>query len=651
MKLLKLAPESQRLRRMAKAFAAGELSRIDYREARRQIIDNFVPYVADDDTQPRGEVTKRNFHAEREPDQGPKDRLWPKLALATVMIVAIFALTANAFAGAGSIPPVAQRDPNPNTSPRLQVSSIRVRLPDATTGVDADEVQGVIEKALEEIRDRNGVADHGFNGDELDEIGRFLAAVGVHDGGARLTNADINDLNELIAGQKSRRGVSIKEIEEVSMRVQEYYRAMGYFLAVAFVPSQAVEEGNVWLEVLPGRLGSVAVDGGEANLAEAAFADLIGKPLTRQMVETKLYELNTLPGFSTHAAFVPGANVGETQLNLQVLEAKAWSGLVRIDNDGNEESGRERLSLQFGWLNPIGRGDALDVRVMNTVDPSDQTYISVGYRTPFISRRYQGRIRVSNNDFSWQSNPEVDSDSLLIDLSASRTLVHTRARGSDLWLGTGSHDIARDGFEDQKAYYMRFGIGAHRVWDAINPIAFAANLAVEGRMSLDVGRVSSGAVPGQDSEFWRLGASGRVWWPVDLPFVGGQQKVSLSAAGQLSGSQLPSTLRLGVGGANDLRGFDPGTYMADQGAYVSLGLHFPLPVGELVWFADTAYAVQKNQLTPTWAQLTNVGIGWDLEILPNLTSRLSWSIPLTTKRTGGLEDEGSRIYWSLQLSR
>lgn len=650
MKLMKLAPESQRLRRMVKAFAAGELDRIEYREARRQIVDNFVPFAADDDTQPRKDVTKRNFHPASNLEHGHKNSWWPKLALATVAILAIFALTANAFGALAHIPPVAERDPDPNTSPRLEVKSIRVRLPDATSGVDADEVQRVIDATLEEIGARHTVADHGFNTDELDEIGRFLTAIGVHDADAQLTKADVNDLKELIAGQKSRRGVSVKEIEEVALRVQEHYRDKGYFLAVAFVPSQAVEDGSVWLEVLPGRLGSIAVDGDATQLAEAAFADLLGKPLTRRMVETKLYELNSLPGFSSQAAFVPGSNVGETQLNLQVLEAKTWSARAQVDNYGNEESGQERVSLQFGWLNPIGRGDALDVRVMNTVNPSEQTYVSAGYRTPLVSRRYQGQIRVSNNDFSWQADPEIESDSLLIDASVSRTLAHTRARGSSLWLGAGLHDISRDGLEDQKAHYLSFGMAAHRIWDSANPIAFAANMAVTGRTTLDLGRVSSGEVVGQESDFWRFGASGRVWWPVDLPIIGAGQKVSISATGQLSGSHLPSTLRLGVGGVNDVRGFDPGTYMADQGVHVSLGLHFPLPVGELVWFADTAYAVQKNDVATTWAQLTSTGIGWDFEIIPNVTSRLSWSIPLTTKGTGGLEDEGARFYWSLRLS-
>jgi hypothetical protein len=39
---LKLAPETVRLRRLARAFAAGEMSEAEYRQARRQIIDEFL---------------------------------------------------------------------------------------------------------------------------------------------------------------------------------------------------------------------------------------------------------------------------------------------------------------------------------------------------------------------------------------------------------------------------------------------------------------------------------------------------------------------------------------------------------------------------------------------------------------------------------
>ena len=59
MSLLTLCPEATRLRRIAKACSAGELSRTEYREARRRVIDKFsnVPDNDDsDDTVPRFDI-------------------------------------------------------------------------------------------------------------------------------------------------------------------------------------------------------------------------------------------------------------------------------------------------------------------------------------------------------------------------------------------------------------------------------------------------------------------------------------------------------------------------------------------------------------------------------------------------------------------
>ena len=56
MSLLKLAPESDRLRRLTRAYAAGEITTRSYRQARSRVVDGFAQNSsgeAGDDTQPR----------------------------------------------------------------------------------------------------------------------------------------------------------------------------------------------------------------------------------------------------------------------------------------------------------------------------------------------------------------------------------------------------------------------------------------------------------------------------------------------------------------------------------------------------------------------------------------------------------------------
>ena len=322
MSLMKLAPETVRLRRVAKAYAAGEFSRFEYRAARREVIENFRPdSLSDDDTQRRSpaqtpQTPERGAGATRRP--------WLWLTVAFLLGVVLFAATAPAQ-GAARIAPVSERNPNPLASPRMPVTRTVIREFTAYPGIEQADVEAVMHEALAEIRARNAEKSHGFTGTELEEVGRLLNALGVHAADRPLSAADAADLQSLIAEQKQRRGISVVELEEIAAAVQAYYREAGYLLAVAYVPSQEVAHGVVELAVLPGLLGEVVVTGADQELVASRFAGAMGEPVTEDAIAGRLYLLNQLPGVKAQAAFEPGAEVGETRLNLDVIQDRSWS--------------------------------------------------------------------------------------------------------------------------------------------------------------------------------------------------------------------------------------------------------------------------------------------------------------------------------------
>ena len=65
-------------------------------------------------------------------------------------------------------------------------------------------------------------------------------------------------------------------------------------------------------------------------------------------------------------------------------------------------------------------------------------------------------------------------------------------------------------------------------------------------------------------------------------------------------------------------------------------------------FADTSYGEGLNDLTPAWGHLTSLGVGWDADLLPRLTSRVSLALPVAAKGSGDMDDKGFRIFWQLQ---
>ncbi len=651
MSLMKLAPETVRLRRVAKAHAMGEFSMAEYRQARREVIDNFEPYrVAEDDTQPRLPSDLGPSVAPATPAGQPAGRsrrwsLWLGGGLILLCLLTANRLLASELPlAAVSIPAVSERDPNPATSPRLVVSQVRLAEElNSVAGVEASALQSVIDAKLKEIRKRNAPGHHGFTAAELEEVGRFLNALGAHDADEALSARDAADLSALLEDQKARRGLSVIELEEIAGAVQNRLREAGYFLAVAYLPAQDVVDGEVAIGFLPGVLGEVQVAGSNERLTRR-FSDLIGRPVTRREINTRLYALNQVQGFSARASFEPGDAVGETRLNLDVLESRSLRGQIAFDNYGDEHTGKQRLVLDGNLINPSGRGDVLSAGLIAAIDPDNQFLGYLDYAAPVGSRR-QLRARLARNDFS--TSADVDADGWLLDGVLETFLYRDQLTGLSWELGLGRHELSweADAFNlDQSVNVLSAAINARRVWDD-------SRIAADFRLFADVGSISGDTFAGQDDRFWDLGFALFGWHPFDLGWLPGRQKFSMELKGQLAGSQLPSTRRMALGGIGAARGFDRDAYLADQGMVLRGDLRTPLSLGELSLFADVAYGKNKNELYSGWAHLANLGVAWDVRLGAHFVSSLSWALPITHKGSGGIDDDGAMFFWSLRYAR
>lgn len=656
MTLMKLAPESVRLRRIARAHAAGEMSEAQYRAIRREVIDSFpAAPPPDDDTRRRdAEATLRGAYAvgggprvDGAADSGVRRWFW--LAVLGLLLAAAATAVPEAFAGGGSldrIPPVRERTPDPTSSARLAVSSVRVAWAgDAGTLPAAllERLQLRADAALAEVRERNTPQAHGFTDSELQEIGRFLQVLGVHRNAGALNEADARDLGALIREQKQRRGISVAELEEVAATVEQAARAEGYFLATAFLPAQRLSDGSARIDVLPGVLGEVVVEGGDAAAVNGAFAPLLGRPLTLTEVSSRLQALNALPGVTAQASFGPGAEVGESRLRLDLLEQRNWVASVSLDDYGDEATGEQRLGVTAAWLNPRAIGDRLSVGAIATADPSNQTYGYLDYDTP-VGADYRLSVRLGNNDFRHDGPVELDGEGWFLDVAARRNLLYSRERGLALVVEASRQSLDWYDGVDQTVTLIGAGLAGHRVLEG-------PRIAADGAISLSAGRIGGDRFAGQDENFWLLEMDYEAWTPIALPGLDGEQKLLLRLAGQWSDSLLPSTRRFALGGPYRARGFDRGTFIGDRGVLLGLEGRVPIRLGELVLFTDLAYGDGRAEQAHSWAQLTDVGLGWQAELVPGLSSRLSWALPLTTRGTGGLDDDGSRIYWSLRYAR
>lgn len=653
--LLRLTPEVRRLRRVAKACAAGELSRLEYREARREVIEGFMEEYAQgmDRTIPREELDitlRRSDYAESDAYEPPPSLRW-------LVIFALFALAslASQLAFAFEISAVKDRDPNPNNSPRVVVSELVWHVPEELESINREQAAEFVDARLQDVRAANAALDHGFSSAELDQVGRFLDAIGVHDEATEFSEQDLQDLAALVARQKEQRGVSVAQLEEIASELQQYVRDQGYPLARAYLPQQTVVDGQIELGVLVGRLASVQVDRANANVA-TRFDSIVGRPIQDVELETKLNRLNRLPGLRAQASFVPGPAVGEASMLLSMADEPQWRGFVQLDNYGIDALGEERLSLLGQLNNPRGVGDRIELSMVGSMNPTDQKRGTISYETPVLGGRYDTQVGLSRADLDWQEGRGVAGRGMLFDASLSDTRLFTRTKRREYQYVVGMHDLQWDGLLDQRSWFVGAGVKGHKLWDD-------HKIALEGEAQAVMGRLDATRL-GQDDTFWLARFDATAWAPWDVPWVNARAKAVIGIHAQTSPDLLPTTQRIAMTGASANRGFAQIGLLVDRAILIKGELLFAAPIGQIGLFIDAGYGERNNEFDD-WYELTSLGVSWQARLFSRdtgyLTSKLSVATPLSHEGSQASTDFNSdfiwgaghadtQVFWSLQYS-
>ena len=248
--LMQLPPEVTRLRRMARACAAGEVSRRDFRKARRNVIAKYAAANVDKTERRAADATVPRMAKTRRTDVEAAKPPWWWLAIGLLACAALLPVVGWS---AQIIAPANERDPDPMRAQRLEVNQITWKVSDPVPSIDSAAAQEVLAAALVDQRTQSAVGDHGFTDSELVQVARFLDALGIHDE-RRLNAEDVRDLQALVERQKHQRGINVNQLESIAKRLQQWLRAQGYPLATAYVPGQVVEDGIVYVNVEVGRL-------------------------------------------------------------------------------------------------------------------------------------------------------------------------------------------------------------------------------------------------------------------------------------------------------------------------------------------------------------------------------------------------------------
>lgn len=416
------------------------------------------------------------------------------------------------------------------------------------------------------------------------------------------------------------KSLSLGELDALTRRITDYYRAHGYLVARAYLPPQEIKDGTVTIAVLEGRVGEVVLNN-PAGVASSALAPIqrvqAGDAIRNEELEGALLRLADIPGVQVTSTLRPGATVGTSDFLVDVVPGPAWAGSVDVSNFGNRYTAAALLGSSLYWNNPAGIGDQLSLRAQT--GGSNFNYGRIGYQLPVGQSATRIGAAVSRMNYKLGKDFEAldaGGDATVASLYLSQPL--QRGRNSN-WNATLQYDEKRlnDGVDatstesDKRVRNLSVGISGNFIDSLGGGGANNANLTyTAGKLDLD-------AVSAQIDAMSAHSEGGFGKWAGSfqrLQRLPGGLTLFLNANGQWSEKNLDSSEKISLGGATGVRAYPQGEASGDSGYLLNVELRYPLGYGwEALGFYDRGNVRINhspwNSTTDNQRSLAGYGIG------------------------------------------
>lgn len=577
------------------------------------------------------------------------------------------------------IPGVKDRDPDPESGPRLAVSEFRIQglVEYPELGITRKTLNELVEKIRFVFMAEGKLLESGYTLDELGGLSDLLVDIEEQTTDRHVTPIEVQKLVWLIRGQRAKRGITLGQIETIADKITRFYRERGFILAKAYIPKQEVRDGIVTLTLLLGVLGSVDVNNNKLYSSEklkSVFNDMLTAPVTSSQVEENLYLINDFPGVSVNGYFEPGYQVGDTKLTINVKNEKKYSSNVRLDNHGTDSTGKFRLYADAQVNNLIGTADLFNLSVLTASQPNNTEYYRVNYETTLFSPRFKIGIGSSTNQFlvdrsALNAAVGITGTVEIQDLSMHYQLSRSRIKNTSL------HIKYENVFSDlQIGQFLDID---NRLDDELNNISVSYNYDYlneksktlhQGSYKFTSGEFAFGAEVGQSTGYEFLNVDYTMLTFVKVPFTDSSSRLILRANFQYSGKPLPTVSRASLAGPTKVRGYASDIFSADDVLYVGTDWLFNSPdffdfnlFGETNFkdlvkpfvFVDAAYGIQ-HALAATDSEVTGLlvdaGIGLQFS-KGNFSGNLHIAVPLSesfSQQIASEDDISTRVIFDFQ---
>ncbi|MFC5500267.1 ShlB/FhaC/HecB family hemolysin secretion/activation protein [Caenimonas terrae] len=479
----------------------------------------------------------------------------------------------------------------------------------------------------------------------------------------RITGAHVYSESELLELTGFRPGseLSLSELRSMADRITAYYRAHGYFVALAWLPAQEVTDNVVTISVSEGQYRNITVNNSTTVSDRLIRSDLeginSGDPILTAPLESRLLVLSDLPGVNVRSTLVPGASIGSSDLIVDVTPGQRISGSVDADNAGNPYTGEVRVGATLNVNNPLGLGDVASLRLLTS---------GKGLRYGRASYQLQvgrGQVGVAYSRLDYHLDKQFES----LDANGTAEIASVfgrypliRSRNSNLYLQlaydakTFQDRIDSTGaVTDKKAQvWMTSLYGEHR--DMVGGGGLNSYALTWSSGTIDIrtpeALAADAATARSNGHFDKLSFNA-----MRLQTLGGRFWLYGAVSGQAAFKNLDVSEKMELGGMNGVRAYPEGEAYADEGYLLTLEGRMQLArfTGrmpgdlQLIAFVDTGgVRINHDPWTPADNRrtLSGAGVGLNWSDPGNFMVRAYYAVKVGSEKATSSPDKSGRFW-------